>query len=168
MAVATSDTAAEARRRWRAAVERRDNDAVASLLAPNVVLNSPIVGVARFEGRQAVADLMAAVIETFDDLRYTEELGEDDLQMLAFRARVRGRDIEVVDLLRVDGEGLITEFTVLIRPMAGLAAVAAALAPHIARGPVQALLLRALATPLAALLALTEPLIPRLIRTRSS
>jgi len=50
--------------------------------------------------------------------------------------------------------------------MAGLAAVAAALGPHLARGRVQSVLIRLLAAPLAALLRLTEPLIPRLIRTR--
>jgi hypothetical protein len=86
--------------------------------------------------------------------------------VLVFRARVRRVDIETVDLVRVDDEGLISEFTVLIRPMAGLAAVAVALGPHIARGPVRSVLIRVFATPLALLLRIVDPLVPRLIRLR--
>jgi SnoaL-like protein len=166
VAVATPDTAADTRRRLRAAVERGDHAAAVSLFADDIVLNSPIIGSARFEGREAVGNLMGAVIETFDDLHYTAEGEAGELQVLAFRARVRGRDIETVDLIRVNDAGLITEFTVLIRPMAGLAAVAVALGPHIGRGPVRSFLARALAAPLALLLRIAEPLIPRLIRTR--
>jgi hypothetical protein len=166
MAVATHDTAAETRRRLRAAVERGDTDAAVSLFAEDIVLHSPVIGSAPFEGRRAVGDLMAAVITTFEGIHYTAEGEADDLQVLSFRARVRGRDIEAVDLMKVNHEGLITEFTVLIRPMAGLAAVAVALGPHIARGPIQSLLARMFAGPLAVLLRIVEPLIPRLIRTR--
>ena len=54
-----------------------------------------------------------------------------------------------------------------IRPMAGLASVAAALGPRIARGRVTGVLVRLFAAPLALLLGLVEPLVPRLIRTRS-
>ena len=54
-----------------------------------------------------------------------------------------------------------------IRPMAGLAAVAATLGPRIARGPVSRILVRLFAAPLAVLLGVVEPLIPRLISTRS-
>jgi hypothetical protein len=106
---------------------------------------------------------------TFDDIRYTAE-GEADggeLQVLVFRARVRRVDIETVDLVRVDNEGLIRDFTIVIRPMAGLAAVAAALGPRIARGPVRSLLVRLFATPLSVLLRIVDPLVPRLIRLRA-
>jgi SnoaL-like protein len=160
---------AETRQRFRSAIERRDHAAVVSLLAPGVVLHSPIIGSAAFEGRQAVGDVLGAVLATFEDIRYTAEGEAEDgeLEVLVFRARVRRVDIETVDLVRVDGEGLITEFTVVIRPMAGLAAVAVALGPHIARGPVRGVLVRVLATPLAVLLRLVDPLVGRLIRLRS-
>jgi len=157
----------ETRRRFRAAVEAGDNAAAVATFAPDIVLRSPII-VGQFEGRQAVGDLMAAVIETFEDLHYTAEAAADDgTQILAFSARVRGREIDAVDLVRVNDEGLISEFVVHIRPMAGLAAVAAVLGPRIARGPVSRALVRLFATPLAVLLALVDPLVPRLVRARS-
>jgi len=158
--------AAETRQRFRAAVEAGDHAAAVSTFAPDIVLRSPIIK-GSFEGRQAVGDLMAAVIETFEDLHYTAEADSDEFQILAFSARVRGRDIDAVDLLRVSDEGLISEFIVHIRPMAGLAAVAAALGPRIARGPVTRILVRLFAAPLVVLLGVAEPLIPRLIRTRA-
>jgi ketosteroid isomerase-like protein len=147
-------------------MERGDHTAVVATFAPDVVLHSPIVGRASFEGREAVADLIASVIATFDDLVYTVEADSGAIQTLAFRASVRGQDIEAVDLFRIDDAGLVTEITVHIRPMAGLAAVAAALGPHLARGPIQRVLITALAVPLALLLRAAEPLIPRLIRMR--
>ena len=68
--------------------------------------------------------------------------------------------------MRVDDSGLIADFTVVIRPIAGLAAVAQALAPYVARSRLTALLLRVLAAPLVVVLNLSERLIPRLIRMR--
>jgi SnoaL-like protein len=157
----------ETRQRFRAAMEAGDHAAAVSTFAPEIVLRSPIIG-RRFEGRQAVGDVMGAVIEVVEDLRYTAEAAAPDgTQILAFSARVRGREIDAVDLLRVDGEGLISEFVVHIRPMAGLAAVAAALGPRIARGPVSRVLVRVFAAPLLVVLTLADPLVPRLIRTRS-
>jgi SnoaL-like domain len=157
---------AATRRRLREAFERKDLAAAVATLAPDVVLHSPILERPAFEGRDAVGDLLGAVMATFEDLRYTLEADSGATQTLAFHARVRGREVDAVDLLRVDDAGLIAEITVHIRPMAGLAWVAAALGPHLARGPVQRVLIAAFATPLALLLTLTEPLVPRLIRMR--
>jgi hypothetical protein len=148
-------------------MEARDPAGVVALLAPDVVLHSPII-TSTFEGRAAVGDLMAGVIAVLDDLSYTGEAGAGDLQVLAFRARVRGRDIEAVDLLRVDGDGLVADITVQIRPMVGLAAVAAALGPRVARGRFGAIVLRVLSAPLPALLGLVEPVVRRFARLRSS
>jgi hypothetical protein len=154
------------RQRLREAFERHDHAAAAATLAPEVVLHSPILGRPAFEGREAVGDLLGAVMATFDDLTYTVEGDSGSIQTLAFRARVRGRDIEAVDLFRVDDTGMITEITVHIRPLAGLAAVAAALGPHVARGPVQRVLIALLAGPLILLLGVAESLTPRLIRMK--
>ena len=154
------------RRRLREAMERRDRDAAVATFAPDIVVRSPIVGRPAFEGRDAASALVAAVIATFGDFRYTAEADGGDAQVLAFHARVRGVDIDGVDVLRIDEAGLITEFVVHIRPMAGLAAVAAALGPDLARGRAQRLLVTAFTVPLTWLLRIAEPIVPRLIRMR--
>ncbi|HKP89194.1 MAG TPA: nuclear transport factor 2 family protein [Thermoleophilaceae bacterium] len=157
---------AETRDRLRDAMQRRDLPAAVATFAPDVILHSPILGGPPFEGPQAVGDLLGAVMTNFDDYTYTAVSGSGDMQMLAFHARVRGHDVDVVDLLRMDGAGRVREITVHIRPMAGLAHVAAALGPHLARGPLHRILITAFSRPLALLLSLAEPLVPRLIRTR--
>jgi hypothetical protein len=154
------------RDRVRDAMHSRDLPALVTTFAPDVVLHSPILGGTPFEGPQAVGDLFGAVMTSFDEYSHTVESSAGDVQVLAYHARVRGRAIDVVDLLRIDETGQVKEITVHIRPMAGLAAVAAALGPRLARGPVQRALLAAFATPLALILTLIEPVIPRLIRTR--
>jgi hypothetical protein len=153
------------RGRLREAMESRDPDAFVAACAPDVVFYSPILGRPPFEGRGAVRDLTAAVLATFD-FEYTFEADSGAVQALGFHARVRGIEVDGVELLRIDDHGQVTEIKAHIRPMAGLAAVAAALGPHLARGPVQRVLVAAFTVPLMYLLRLSEPLIPRLIRMR--
>jgi hypothetical protein len=94
-------------------------------LAPDVVFNSPVKH-RPFEGREAVAVLFGALLETFEDFRYTDELEEEGRAALVFRARVGDRELEGIDILRFDDEGLIAEFTVMVRPLTGAMALAEA------------------------------------------
>ena len=121
-----------ARQRMRAAMEAHDHAALVSLLAPDVVLHSPIISTA-FEGREAVSDLYAAIIERFRDYRYTRELEGDGEQLLEMEGTLRGRRLQGMIALRVDDEGLIDDITILIRPLAGVIAFLVELGPPIAR-----------------------------------
>jgi SnoaL-like protein len=104
---------------FRAAVERQDIAAVAELLAPDIVFHSPVT-FHPFLGRETVMRLLEIVAGTFEDFRYTDELQADGAHALIFRASVAGRELEGIDLLRLDEQGLIRDFTVMIRPMSGL------------------------------------------------
>jgi hypothetical protein len=109
------DTAA----RFRAAVERRDLDAAAGLFAEGIVFHSPVT-FHPFVGRDTVTRLLALVADTFEDFRYTDELHAGDAHALIFRAAVAGRELEGIDLLRLDEDGSISDFTVMLRPLSGL------------------------------------------------
>lgn len=100
-------------------------------LAPDVILHSP-VSFKPFEGREAVSILFAALLEVFEDFRYTDELGDGDTRLLVFRARVGNRDLEGVDLLRLGPDGLIADFTVMVRPLSATIALAEAIGPRLA------------------------------------
>jgi SnoaL-like protein len=118
----------------RLAVEAHDIDAVVDTFAPDVVLHSPLIS-APFEGRDEVGFLFRVLADEVlfkDDFRYTSELAEGDTVVLAFKTSLRGKELEGVDLMRVDGEGKIREITVLLRPLPGTAAVAKFLAPRLA------------------------------------
>lgn len=117
--------------RFRAAVEAGDHDAAVQTLAPDVVLNSP-VAFRPFEGRAAVGDVLAAVLDTFEEFRYTDELEGPTAHALVFRARVDDKEIEGIDLLRFDDDGQISDFTVLVRPLSATIALAQAMGPKVA------------------------------------
>jgi hypothetical protein len=121
---------------FRAAVERMDIDAVSELLAPDVVFHSPVT-FHPFIGRETVTRLLEIVAGTFEDFRYTDALQTDGAHALIFRANVAGRELEGIDLLRLDDAGLICDFTVMIRPMSGLVPFAQAMGEKTAAAGVQ-------------------------------
>jgi len=105
--------------RFRAAVESGEIGAVAELLAADIVFHSPVT-FHPFLGRETVVGLLEQVAQVFQDFRYTDELQAGDAHALIFRATVGDREVEGVDLLRFDEQGLICDFTVMLRPLSGL------------------------------------------------
>jgi len=116
---------------FRAAVERRDPDAMAAALHPDVVFHSPAV-FKPYEGREATMRLLRHVLEVLEDFRYLDELSGDGSHGLVFAARVGDKTLEGWDYLKLGGDGLITELTVMIRPLSGLIAVAQAMGERLA------------------------------------
>jgi hypothetical protein len=104
---------------FRTAVERQEIEAARELLAPDIVFHSPVT-FHPFLGRDTVMGLLSLVAQTFEDFRYTDELAMDGGHALIFRASVAGRELEGIDLLRFDEDGLIADFTVMLRPLSGL------------------------------------------------
>jgi len=116
---------------FRAAVEAQDLEAMVATLAPDAVLHSPVT-FKPFVGRDAVARLFGILLRTFEDFRYTDELHGDGVTMLVFRARVGTREVEGLDLVRHDEDGLIRDFTVMVRPLSAAIALAEAVGPQLA------------------------------------
>ena len=119
MEVSTTTGGATTAARFRAAVESGDIDAASALLGQDVVFHSPVT-FHPYVGRDTVTRLLAIVAGVFEDFRYTDELAGLDTHALIFRAAVGGRELEGIDLLRFDRDGLISDFTVMIRPVSGL------------------------------------------------
>jgi SnoaL-like domain len=111
---------------FRAAVERMDIESAHALLAPDIVFHSPVT-FHPFIGRETVGALLGLVSETFEDFRYTDELETDGAHALIFRANVAGKELEGIDLLRIGEDGLIADFTVMIRPLSALVPFAQAM-----------------------------------------
>jgi hypothetical protein len=122
-----------AAQRFRAGVESQDIDAALATLHEDVVFHSPAVFKA-YRGKDTVSALLRLVAETFEDFRYTDELaggGDDPVHALIFRARVGERELEGMDMLRIGPDGRVVDFTVMIRPLSGLIALAQALGPKV-------------------------------------
>ncbi len=117
--MSTTSSEANAAASFRAAVEQQDIGAASALFAEDIVFHSPAT-FHPFVGRETVTRLLTIVADTFEDFRYTDELEADGKHALIFRAAIGGREIEGIDLLRVDEQGLIDDFTVMLRPISGL------------------------------------------------
>jgi hypothetical protein len=119
---------------FRAAVEAGINGgdrealaaAVDSTLAEDVVFNSPVV-FRPYRGRDAVMTVLRAVFEVLGDFRYEAEFEAGDRRALIFRARVGDREVQGLDLLQLDGDGKVSELTVMVRPMSAMLALAEAM-----------------------------------------
>jgi len=116
---------------FQSAVESGDREAVRDSLSADAVFNSPVI-FAPYRGRDAVATLVAAAIDVFQDFRYTGQVVDGDHQVLVFEARVGDRRVQGVDILRLDEEGLVAELTVMLRPMSGMMAMADAMRQRLA------------------------------------
>ena len=121
---------------FRAAVESGDVNAAQGLLAEDIAFHSPAT-FHPFVGRDTVTRLLAIVAETFEDFRYTDDFEADGARALIFRAAIGGREIEGLDLLRLGDDGLIVDFTVMLRPLSGLVPFAQAMGEKIAQAGLQ-------------------------------
>jgi hypothetical protein len=111
-----------------------DFPTLAALVAPDAVLRSPITDAVEVRGRDRIVALLRIVRDAYEELEYTDLFAAGDVGVQAFRARVDGRAMEGLDLMRFDGEGHVRELTVYFRPLPGLATLTAALAPRLAAG----------------------------------
>jgi ketosteroid isomerase-like protein len=119
--------------RFRQAVEARDLDALRELLAEDVVFNSPVAH-KPYRGREIVAQVLVFAAATFEDFRYVDEVVDGDRAALIFRARIGDRELQGLDFVHTDADGLVDELTVMVRPMSGLVALGGAMGAKFAAG----------------------------------
>lgn len=117
--------------RWEAAVAANDLDAMAAIFVEDALFRSPAV-FKPYHGRAAIRGILGLVMQVFGPLTYTEVWSNDRCGVvMQFATTVPGPDkrleIEGVDIFQLDEQGQITDLRVLIRPLRGLQAVAAAM-----------------------------------------
>jgi hypothetical protein len=115
---------------FRAAVEARDHEGMVAAMAPDVLLHSPVAH-RPFDGRESVSGLFAALLETFEDFTYTDEIADGDAVVLLFSARVGDKRLQGMDWLRLGEDGLVKELTVMIRPLSAIIALGEAMSPKV-------------------------------------
>ena len=123
--------------RFRAAVERGNVDQVVDLFHDDAVFRSPVL-FKPYEGRDQVMKVLRAaerVLGIGGSFRYVHQLedADDRVAMLEFATEIDGRQIEGIDKLTFDEDGLITELKVLIRPASALQLVGARMAEEFPR-----------------------------------
>lgn len=118
--------------RWHAAVESGDAAQLTDLVAEDAVFRSPAVHTPA-QGRDAVVAYLAAALRVLGPcLTYHREWPGADSAVLELTTEVAGMSVHGADFITWDEAGLITDFTVMIRPAKGLQAVIAAMAAELA------------------------------------
>jgi hypothetical protein len=104
------------------AVHARSREKLEVCFADGCRFLSPVV-FAPYEGKDVVVTIIAeGAFKVFDadNFEYVHVFENDDAAALIFRTSVGGRDVDGLDLLTFDADGLITELKVMVRPLSGL------------------------------------------------
>ncbi|HHY55128.1 MAG TPA: nuclear transport factor 2 family protein [Chloroflexi bacterium] len=108
--------------RWHAMIESGDSCMLLEMLAEDVEFRSPFA-FTPYRGRRTVAGLLQTVIQVLREFRYHRQFAADDSVALEFSASVGALSLKGIDLIRLDAEGRIVEFEVMIRPANALLAL---------------------------------------------
>ncbi|MFS0885701.1 nuclear transport factor 2 family protein [Aeromicrobium sp. 179-A 4D2 NHS] len=100
---------------------------VDSLLADDVVFRSP-VAFKPYPGKAITAAILNGVSRVFEDFHYVSSIEEDNRSALVFEARIGDVSVNGCDFITTNADGLIEEFTVMVRPMSGAKALMEAMA----------------------------------------
>ncbi|MFL5964238.1 MAG: nuclear transport factor 2 family protein [Gaiellaceae bacterium] len=112
------------------AIEAGDEDAAVATLADDIEFRSPAVH-KPYYGKEQVEEILRLVATVFENFRYTNEWHDGRTTILVFEANVGDRELQGVDILEENEVGQIEKFTVLIRPLSGLQAVAGTMAARL-------------------------------------
>ena len=116
--------------RWHAYLQGDEPDGLESLLADDVVFYSPIIYTPQ-AGKAVTALYLAAAKQTLpgskptDDgsggietaFRYVKQVLDGDTAVLEFETSLEGTYVNGVDIIRIDDDGRIVEFRVMLRPL---------------------------------------------------
>jgi hypothetical protein len=119
--------------RYCAASEANDVDAMVATMAPDVELNSPLVGRMTFKGRDDVGELLGKVYATLTDLRWGQPLGQASERVAISDAKVAGLRITDAMVFDLSEDGHIRRIRPHLRPWLATTVFALMLGPKVAR-----------------------------------
>ncbi len=112
------------------AIAAGDEDAAVATLADDIEFRSPAVH-KPYHGKEQVEGILRLVATVFENFRYTNEWRDGTTTILCFEANVGDRALQGVDIIEENETGQIETFTVMIRPLSGLQAVAGTMASRL-------------------------------------
>ncbi|WOH81179.1 nuclear transport factor 2 family protein [Bradyrhizobium sp. BEA-2-5] len=104
--------------KWYAYMKSHDRTALWDLLHPDAVFESPVVHTPQ-RGRDITFKYLSSAEQVLGGPTFTY-LGEwrnDTGAVLEFKTMIDGIEINGVDIISFDGEGRITHFKVMVRPL---------------------------------------------------
>jgi hypothetical protein len=119
-----------------------------------------------FEGRGRVVELMREIFGLVESVRVVREVSRDEVQLLEIETRLAGYDMHMVQVVEHDAAGKVHQVTLFMRPLPGVANLAAHLGPRLVRLRYGRVVAAFSALPLylaAWILKLTDRLSPRFV-----
>ncbi len=104
---------------WHRVIEGGNQpDALAEIIREDAVFHSPVVHTPQ-QGRALVVAYLAAagVVLNTDKFRYVREFSGGDNALLEFVTELDGIQINGVDIITFDEDGMIADFKVMVRPL---------------------------------------------------
>ena len=116
--------AADPIERWRETAEARDPARLEGLLAKDVVFLSPVVHTPQ-RGKAITTKYLAAALAVLGgaDFRYVGQWLGESSAVLEFTTSIDGVEVNGVDIIGWNAEGLIDSFKVMLRPLKAIEAV---------------------------------------------
>ena len=107
--------------KWHEVVTTQNQDLLKSILAENVTFYSPVVFTAQ-KGKSLTLLYLMAAAQIFNNksFSYTKEIINKNHATLEFELNINGIEINGIDLITWNEEGMIIEFKVFIRPLQGV------------------------------------------------
>ncbi|MCL2541220.1 MAG: nuclear transport factor 2 family protein [Nocardioidaceae bacterium] len=106
--------------RWHGIVSARDVGGLTDILADDAVFHSPALHAPQ-EGKALTFAYLSAAFDVLGPtLSYQREWYADSSAVLEFTADLDGLVVQGVDIFEWNASGLITDFTVIVRPGRGL------------------------------------------------
>ncbi|WP_260705667.1 nuclear transport factor 2 family protein [Edaphobacter flagellatus] len=100
---------------WKRGIVQRDWSAVGKLLAEDVAYHNP-ASFDPYVGKSTLVTVLRTVFDIFEDFEYHRQFSSDAGYVLEFTARIGDAKLFGVDMIELNGQGLITNLMVLIRP----------------------------------------------------
>ena len=111
--------AAKGLKRWHEVIEGGSEPAaLTNIMREDAVFHSPVVHTPQ-KGRPIVVAYLTAAGQTLgnDTFQYLREVVDGNTAVLEFQTEMDGIQVNGIDMITFDDEGLITDFKVMVRPL---------------------------------------------------
>ncbi len=111
--------AAKGLKRWHEVIEGGSEPAaLTNIMREDAVFHSPVVHTPQ-KGRPIVVAYLSAAGQTLgnDSFEYLREVVDGNTAVLEFQTEMDGIQVNGIDMITFDDEGLITDFKVMVRPL---------------------------------------------------
>lgn len=116
-------------RTYREAIGRGDADSLSAVFAENVQLRVPLFN-EPLQGRQTVAEILSVLFGVADSVRLGDAFtGPDGGYAIALALTIGGVELEGLERVHFDEDGLVDVLLVALRPLDGLVAMHNTIAP---------------------------------------